>query len=177
MKKISFTIICSILIIITQVTFAQQKPAPPKETPKKKIKEVIIKGYQLQQQGKNVEKGKMVRLTVDKFDNKGRLSESMMSAGADTIAGKEVLYKSEIYEFRYNKKDKLEGVITYNSNGIRTDSSLHMVDNTGWYNYKSSGKPLKKPVVKYDDEGNWIKKTFYDNGNPVRTVERVITYY
>ncbi len=159
---------------------AQVKKTTVAPRPKAIIKEAIIKGYVAVQQGKSIEHGRMVRITINKYDGKGRLIETMSSTGTDTLGNEVANFTPEHYTFIYDNKNYLLSTVTIRPDGSVEDSITynagHKLVMPEWYAFKSLGTPIKKPATTVDREGNWTRKITYENGKPSRIVERVISY-
>ena len=169
-----------IVLFINFNSYSQQK-SQQAPRPKAVIKEAIIKGYVAEQAGKSLEHGRMIRITINRYDKWGHLIETMSSTGTDTLGGAVANFSQERQSFSYNNKGQLTATVNISKDGVVTDSVVHP---TGyklvmqeWYAFKSLGKPLKKPATIVDRDGNWTRKVTYENGKPSRIVERVISYY
>jgi hypothetical protein len=175
-------VLLAVLAVLLPAVLSAQVKSPAVEPASDAVlKEMIVKGYVAQQRGKRLGKGRMIRISINRYDSKGRLVEAMSSTGADTVAGKVRTFKNERHSYRYGNKGQLLRTVNLRADGSVIDSVFNKANDkavaSDWYTYTSSGKPLKTESYTYDSENNWVKLITYDNGKPSRIIERVISYY
>ena len=176
MKKLLFA---GLAIAIPAVLSAQSKSATNEASPV--IREMIVKAFVAQPNGKRIDHGRMIRISINRYDAKGRVLETMSSTGIDTVAGKEKSFVSEKRSYRYDTKGQLRSTVNRRQDGSVIDSMKNKPGDKptlpDWYTYKSTGTPLKKEAYVFDRGNNWVKLVTYENGKPSRIIERVINYY
>lgn len=169
-----------VLILTGHALWAQgQSPIATQGGPA--MREMIVKAFVAKPKGTKIDRGRMIRISVNRYDTKGRLLETMSSTGADTLGGKVRRFASEKRSYRYDTKGTLLTTVNRRQDGSVIDSMKNKPSDKpvhpDWYGYKSLGKPLKEEVYTYDRENNWVKIVTYENGKPSRIIERVINYY
>ncbi len=119
--------------------------------------------------------GNMASKTTYKYDEKGNITEENLYNSDGHQTGK--------WSFKYDKKrNMIEQNSLYSDGSLLTkwtykyDERNNMIEENSYY---SNGSLLQKLTYKYifDNIGNWIEKTEYENDTPKYIIEREIEYH
>ncbi len=87
------------------------------------------------------------------------------------------------WTYQYNDRNKLIKLAKYNADGSLRFKNIYQYDDRGnkfrQDCYKSDGSLRYKNTWKYqyDNQGNWVRKIEYQDGNPEFILEQEIEYY
>lgn len=153
-------ILIKFLLLITISTFSQAQENKEVDTDQKAKKKSLTESeYTAVDRFGKIEKSKLEKTYVSKFNEKGNITEGEIYKSNNILTRKTI--------FKYNDEDKLVEKNSYNSEGnlskkeiMRYDSDGHRIEEA---TYKSANELKQKLTWKYNQKGHKIEAKQYDS--------------
>jgi hypothetical protein len=120
-------------------------------------------------------KGALVSKYAYNYDSAGRKIQSREYNSAGRLDGYEI--------YKYDKNGNNTLTHYYSPDGVLRTEFVYRYDSIGniienkFHNLEHDTTIQSICKYEYDNNNNWIKQTFYDNGKPVLTKKRELVYY